>query len=191
MDIPDTRKPFQALSAGDENAFDRLFPQVYTELKEVAHRRLLQQGWGSTINTTVLVHEAYVKLVDGKGLALSDRSHFLAVASRAMRFILVDYARSNAAQKRGGDLRRVSLDMAQLSKGEEASIDLIVLNDALERLGEFDPRLSRVVECRFFGGMGYDEIAEATDLSVPTVKRDWARARAWLYEFMTEGEPES
>lgn len=175
-------------SAGKEGAFDELFPRVYEELRAIAHHRLSSNRGLQTTPTTVLVHEAYVKLVDAEQAQVTDRSHFMAIASRAMRFILVDQARARRAEKRGGGVTPISLDDVQVASAEQASVELIALNDALERLTAFDERLGRVVEYRFFGGMEYTEIAEATGLSVPTVKRDWARARAWLYEFMTEGD---
>lgn len=136
----------------------------------------------------MLVHEAYLKLIDANRVRVGDRSHFLAVASRAMRFILVDRARERAALKRGGGRRAMTLDEGRVARAEEASVELIALDQALDRLASHDERLGRVVECRFFGGMEYTEIAEAMELSVPTVKRYWARARTWLYEFMTDGE---
>ncbi len=193
MDVHHTTKLLRDWSGGEEGAFDALFDRVYGELKSIAHNRLIGQRRGETINTTVLVHEAYLKLVDSGQSDLNDRAHFLAVASRAMRFILVDYARAKSAQKRGGDQPVVSVDDVQIADGAVASalasVELIELSDALEQLAEMSPRLNQVVECRFFGGMEYTEIAAVTGRSVPTVKRDWARARAWMYEFMTEAAP--
>ena len=185
---PDTTKLLRSWSAGDDGAFDQLFPRVYDELKSIAHHRLSAQGGNQTLPTTVLVHEAYVKLVDGERARVGDRAHFLAIASRAMRFILVDRARRWGAKKGGGGKPPIPLDEVQVADTRQASEELITLNEALERLASYDERLGRVVEYRFFGGMEYGEIAAATGLSVPTVKRDWARARAWLYDFMTEGE---
>lgn len=184
----DTTRLLRDWSAGEAGAFDELYARVYDELKSIARHRLSAHGAGETLPTTVLVHEAYMKLVDASRADVNDRSHFMAVASRAMRFILVDHARARTAKKRGGGGRAVPLDDVQVAGAEHASEELITLNDALERLSALDERLGQVVEYRFFGGMEYEEIAAATGRSVPTVKRDWARARAWLYQFMTEGE---
>lgn len=188
MHAPDTTRLLLRWSSGDDDAFDALFPRVYDELRGIAHQRLSRFGERSGVPTTVLVHEAYLKLVDAERVAVSDRAHFLALASRAMRFILVDHARANTAKKRGGDNRPIPLDDVQVATTTHASEELIMLDQALEKLAGYDERLGRVVEYRFFGGMEYEEIAQATGMSVPTVKRDWARARAWLYDFMTEGE---
>jgi len=182
----DTTRLLKEWSAGDDGAFDELFPRVYEELKAIAHHRLVSGPGEPTVATTVLVHEAYLKLVDSDRARVNDRSHFLAIASRAMRFILVDHARARMAKKRGGPAPPVALDDVQVASVEQAAEEIITLNDALERLATYDARLGRVVEYRFFGGMEYEEIAEATGRSVPTIKRDWARARAWLYEFMSE-----
>jgi len=187
----DTTQLLRDWSAGDDGAFAAVFPRVYEELKSIAHHRLRRHRPGDTLNTTVLVHEAYLKLVNVGEKRATDRPYFLAVASRAMRHILVDHARARSTQKRGGGHRPVSLDDVQVGVSAQASEDLITLNDALERLSGLDPRLGRVVEYRYFGQMEYEEIAQATGLSVPTVKRDWARARAWLYEFMTDELDES
>lgn len=175
-------------AAGDKGAFDRLFHLVYDELRTMAHHRLRGNARGVTLNTTLLVHEAYLRLVDAKQVELSDRAHFMAVASRAMRWVLVDHARARHAEKRGGADRPVQLDGLQVAGPNQASLEIIALNDALERLGEYDERLARLVEYRFFGGMEYEDIARATDASLSTVKRDWVRARAWLYAFMSEGD---
>jgi len=170
--------------AGDRAALDALFSHVYEEMKSIARYRLRRDRGSDTINTTVLVHETYVKLVDGKRTNWQDRAHFFALASRAMRFILVDHARARLALKRGGEREVVTLDELQVAGPSATSVDLIHLNDALERLMTHSERLGRVVECRFFGGMTLEDIAAVTGHSVPTVKRDWARARTWLYQFM-------
>ncbi len=168
---------------GDERAFDRLFEHLYRELRSLAHERLRRFRPGETLSTTALVHEAYLRLVDQSRAGLEDRSHFLALASRAMRFVLVDYARARSAQKRGGHRSDLPLDALHAAADERAA-DLLMLNDALGELADRDHRLSRVVEYRFFGGLTFEEIAQATGLSVPTLKRDWTRARAWLYRSM-------
>lgn len=187
----DTTRLLKKWSAGDDSAFDELFPRVYEELKAIAHHRLVSGPGEPAVATTVLVHEAYLKLVDSDHARVGDRAHFLAIASRAMRFILVDQARARMAKKRGGPEPLVPLDEVEVASVEHAAEEIITLNDALERLATFDERLGRVVEYRFFGGMEYEEIADATGRSVPTVKRDWARARAWLYDFMSDGSGEN
>jgi RNA polymerase sigma factor (TIGR02999 family) len=182
----DTTQLVLASRAGDRNTFDRLFALVYDDLRQAAHQRLLRHRAGQTLNTTVLVHEAYLRLVDQSRVQWVDRAHFLALASRAMRFVLIDYVRERTAQKRGGAAEIVPLDAVQLA-AEERAINLLVLDDALEQLSGYSSRLAELVEYRFFGGLTYEEIAETTGLSVPTVKRDWVRARGWLFQAMQGG----
>lgn len=169
---------------GDREALDRLFPHVYEELKVIAHGRLARYRRGETIDTTVLVHETYVKLIDGERSGWNDRAHFFAVASRAMRFILVDYARAQSSQKRGGDRSAITIADHHAVEDARSLEDLIALSEAMEQLAEYSERLSQTVECRFFGGLKLEEIAEVTGQSLATVKRDLARARTWLYDFM-------
>lgn len=171
--------------SGSRAAFDELYALAYEDLRVAAHQRLLGQRTGETLNTTALVHEAYVRLVDATRAEWSDRAHFLALASRAMRFVLIDHVRARQAEKRGGDQVAVSLHESALA-GDGRSSDLLALNDALERLYSYSERLGRVTEYKFFGGLTHEEIAEALAVSVPTVKRDWVRARAWLYQTMNE-----
>jgi RNA polymerase sigma factor (TIGR02999 family) len=180
---PDTTQLLLAARAGDRDSFDRLYSHVYDELRRIAHQRLLQFRPGETLDTTGLVHEVYLRLVDQTRAGWQDRAHFFALASRAMRFVLVDYARARTAEKRGGRQSNVPLDAVEVAADERAS-DLIELADALEQLTAVSPRLGETVDYRFFGGLTFDEIAEATGRSVPTVKRDWTRARAWLYRSM-------
>jgi RNA polymerase sigma factor (TIGR02999 family) len=180
---PDTTQLLLDARSGDREAFDRLFSHVYDELRQIAHRRLLNYRPGQTLDTTALVHEAYLRLVDQARSGDRDRAHFFALASRAMRFVLVDYARARSAQKRGGGAADVPLDAVQVA-AEERAADLLTLSDALEQLSGVSTRLSEIVEYRFFGGLTFDEIAEAMGLSTPTIKRDWVRARAWLYRSM-------
>ena len=175
------------VSQGDADAQDQLYPAIYDELRRIAHDRLLRNRPGETLNTTALVHEAYLRLVDQTQAEWNDRSHFFATASRAMRFILIDYARKRTAQKRGGPREDVPLSAVQIA-ADERSADLLTLNDALDQLTTYSERLARLVEYRFFGGLTYDEIADVTGRSVPTVKRDWKRARAWLYRAMQDQE---
>lgn len=183
---PDPTRLLRAARAGDPQAFDELYAVAYEELRRAAHYRLSRHREGATLCTTALVHEAYVRLVDQGGVQWVDRAHFLAVASRAMRFVVIDHARARHAQKREmpGEAM-VPLDQVELAAEAQAP-DLLVLHDALERLALYDARLARLVEYRFFGGLTYEEIAEVTGKSVPTVKRDWTRARAWLFQTMKE-----
>jgi len=145
----------------------------------MAHRQLAAHGRGGTLQTTALVHEAYLKLVDQSRADWRDRAHFLAVASIAMRHVLVDRARARLALKRGGAQRHVTFDEQEIGADDQPDA-LVQLDEALQRLGEVDPRLVRVVECRFFGGLTEDEIAEGLGLTVRTVQRDWAKARMML-----------
>jgi RNA polymerase sigma factor (TIGR02999 family) len=164
----------------ERRTLDALFPLAYEELRRIAHQRLRSTAHGQTLNTTALVHEAYLRLAERTGPSVVDRAHFCALASRAMRFVLVDYARTRTAQKRGGSETHVSLDDVQIAADERA-FDLLMLDETLDQLKAHDERLAQLVEYRFFGGLSYEEIAEVTGLSVPTVKRDWRRARSWLY----------
>ncbi len=172
---------------GNTSAANHLYDAVYNELRRIAHQRLLGHRPGDTLNTTALVHEAYLRLVDRAQSAATDRAHFFALASRAMRFVLIDYARRQTAEKRGGPEDDVLLSDDQIGKPDR-TIELLALNDALDQLSAFSERLGRLVEYRFFGGLTYEEIAEVSGLSVPTVKRDWRRARTWLYRTMQPPE---
>jgi RNA polymerase sigma factor (TIGR02999 family) len=179
----DTSRLLVAARDGDREAFDRLYERVYAQLRQIAHQRLRRHRPGETLNTTALVHEAYLRLVDQAGAGAADRAHFLALASRAMRFILVDHARARSVRKRGGGQDDLPLDQVQVAADEPVG-DLLTLDDALERLRGFSDRQGQLVEYRFFGGMNYEEIAEVMGVSVRTVKRDWTRARTWLYAYM-------
>lgn len=170
-------------TAGDRSALDRLFPLVYAQLRAIAHNRLAAERADHTLNTTALVHETYVKLVDQKRVRWRDRAHFFAVAARAMRRILLDHARRHATARRGGGRRRVPLDPATLTLRERADT-LIEVDAALERLTTLDPRLGDVVEYRFFGGLTEEEIAEALGVTSRTVRRDWVKARGLLYAWL-------
>jgi RNA polymerase sigma factor (TIGR02999 family) len=169
------------VSGGNPMAMDRLFPLVYDQLRRMAHRAMQGEHPDHTLGTTGLVHEAYLKLIDQTRVDWRDRAHFFAVAALAMRRILVDYARRHRRAKRGGGRNPVSLDEGAVSLEERAD-NLVALDEALTRLSQLSPRLSRVVECRFFGGLTEEEIAEALGLTTRTVKRDWAKARGWLYQ---------
>ena len=169
------------LSQGRREALDQLLPIVYNELRVVAHRHLGGERSGHTLNTTALVHETYLKLVDIRQMQWRDRAHFFAMAGRLMRRILIDYARARKRDKRGGDLVAVTLDEAMGDGLLAARIDdLLAVDDALARLESENERQARVIECRCFAGLSVEETAEALGTSVATVKRDWAFARAWL-----------
>lgn len=170
----------QGAGSGDRETLDRLLPLVYEELRRVARVHLATERAGHTLNTTALVHETYLKLVDQTRVAWADRAHFFAVASIAMRRILVDHARRRSTKKRGGDHIRVPLDATELSVEDRAHA-LIELDQALNRLAEVDKRLCRVVECRFFGGLTEEEAAEVLGVSSRTVRSDWAIAKGLLY----------
>jgi RNA polymerase sigma factor (TIGR02999 family) len=165
--------------AGDREALDRLMPLVYSELKAMAHNRLRAERADHTLNTTALVHEAYMKLVDQSRVEWAGRGHFFSVAAMAMRRILVDRARKHLAEKRGGGRVAISLNSANLSVDESAET-LLALDEALDRLAALDERMSRVVVYRFFGGLTEEEIAELLDVTTRTVRRDWAKAKGLL-----------
>lgn len=168
-----------ALREGDGEALDRLFPLVYAELRRIAHGQLSRKG-PSTLQTTAVVHEAYLKLATGAGTAPRDRGHFFAVAATAMRQILVDHARAHLRQKRGSGAEHLQLDERDIPV-EDRAAELVELDLALSRLAELDERAARVVELRFFGGLAVEETAEALGVSERTVKRDWREARAFLF----------
>ena len=174
---------------GDRAALEALFPIIYDELRSAAHRQRHRWNGDTTLGTTALVHEAYLKLVDVDHLGARSRVHFLRVAAMAMRQILCNYARDQRAAKRGGGSPIVSLDLlgeggAHLNFSDEQSDALTDLDEALRRLEHVDARLAAVVECRFFGGLTIEDTAGALDISIATVKRDWSLARSWLYREM-------
>src|SRR5262249_49410267 len=154
-------------------------PLLYDELRAIARRLVRRERVGHTLDTTALVHEAYLRLVDQTRLSPDDRARFLQAAASAMRRVLVDYARQRGADKRGGGHVPANVDDVSVA-AEEAPETLVELDEALTRLGDFNPRLARVVECRFFGGMTEDEVAAALAISVRTVRREWIKARGWL-----------
>lgn len=164
---------------------DRLLPLVYDELRGMAHGYLLRERSGHTLSTTALVHEAYLKLVDQERAPLESRAYFFGAAARAMRQILVDHARHRMRQKRGGKQQPVTLEEQHLLADDFAT-NVLDLDRALHRLAALEPRLARVVECRFFGGIGVEETAEVLGVSPRTVKRDWMMAKAWLYRVLNE-----
>ena len=168
-------------SNGDQEALNKLMPLVYDELHRLASRYLRHERPGHTLQTTALVHEAYLKLVDQKNLSWQNRVQFFAASSQVMRHILVDHARSRRAFKRGRDYYRLSLDEARVSADEKDG-DLLMLNEALNNLAAIDSQQSRVVELRVFGGLTVEETAEALRISPRTVKREWSMAKAWLHK---------
>jgi RNA polymerase sigma factor (TIGR02999 family) len=169
--------------AGDQEALGTLVPLVYNELREVAHRYLRHERPDHTLQSTALVHEAYLRLQERGAQKFENRAHFFAIAAQLMRQILVDYARHRNAGKRNAG-RRIALDdTVQLL--EAKSVDLVALDDALDGLAKLDPRQSRVVELRFFGGLSVEETSSVLGISPDTVKRDWATAKIWLYHEIT------
>ena len=176
----DITRLLQQGSGGEEGALSSLLPIVYDDLRAIAHQRLRGERTGHTLNTTALVHEAYVRLVDQTRVQWRDRAHFFGVAAEAMRRILVDYARRRGARKRGAGLAPLALDEVEIAVVDRAE-QLLALDDALDRLEALDERLARVVVYRFFGGLSEDEIAEVIGVTPRTVRRDWVKARGWLY----------
>lgn len=190
-EAPETGAPAQAAGLRGRTDVDALVPLVYDELRILARAQLGRFRPGQTLDTTALVHEAYLKLVDRTRAEFKDRKHFFTVASLAMRQIVVDYARRNAAKKRGGGNVHTLLDELDGSAVavEAQAAELVALDDALNRLAQLDPRLARVVELRFFGGLSVEEAAEVMEVSIPTIKRDTRAARAFLYRAMSEAGP--
>ena len=185
MDYSQVAQLLAAHRGGDTRALGRAFELVYEDLRHVASSQRWR-GSSRTLNTTSLVHEAYIRLVDRTLAAPADRAHFLALAARAMRQIIVDYARERSALKRGGAIRHVQLDDTEIAIVDQAQ-NLLALDEAMQVLNQLDERLVRIVECRFFTGLTEEETAEALDISLSTVQRDWKRAKAWLKEAMRDG----
>ena len=183
MTQPSTHQVTQLLiewSNGNKAALDKLMPLVHAELHRLAHRYLSRERPDHTLQTTALVNEAYLRLVDRENVHWQNRAHFFAISAQLMRCILVDHARSLAYAKRGGGARKIELDEAVIVSQKRAA-DVVALDDALKELESFDPQQSRIVELRFFGGLTIEETAEALSLSPATIKRDWVSAKAWLY----------
>jgi len=175
-----------AWQGGDERALQRLTPVVYQELHRMAQHYMARERGDHTLQTTALINEVYLRLVNVKEVQWHDRAHFFAISAQLMRRILTDFARSHGYQKRGGGARHVPLDEACLAS-PEPGVDLVALEQALTRLGETDDRKSKVVELRFFGGMTVEETAEVLQISAETVMRDWSVARAWLLRELDGG----
>ena len=183
--VGDVSKFLRAWSDGDQNALEKMTPIVYKELHRLAHRYMGRERAGHSLQTTALVNEAYMRLVDYKRMQWQNRAHFFAVSAQVMRRILVEHARRQN-QKRGGGVHHVSLDEAVVVSGKQPA-DLVALDDAMNALARLDPRKVRVVEMRFFGGLSVEETAEALKVSPATVMRDWSTAKAWLYRELAGG----
>ena len=184
----DLTELLQAHARGDEAALDQLFPKVYDTLRQMARGRMRHEHPDHTLGATELVHEAFFRLVRLDRIDWRSRAHFLAIASQAMRNVLLDYAEHRGAQKRGAGARPVTLDRLEVPN-DMPDEDVLALCEALQRLEQLEPRQARVVECRFFGGLNLDETAEALGISAATVSRDWTIARAWLHAELADTSP--
>ena len=189
MPTPSPQEVTQLLAdwgKGDRSALDKLFPLVHSELRRIAQRQMSQERPGHTLQATALVNEAYLKLSGQQGFDWQNRAHFFAVCAQVMRHILIDHARAHARDKRGGGAVKVSLNDA-LVVVEDQNAHFIALDEALRVLERLDPQKGKIVELRYFGGLSVDEAAEVMNISPRTVRREWQRAKAWLYRMMTEG----
>ncbi len=189
MAAPSTHEVTQLLRAwgdGNQQALDKLIPLVYKQLHQAAHRYMAREQPGHTLQTTALVNEVYLRLVDIREIRWQDRAHFFAICARLMRRTLTDLARSRRTRKRGGDVTQISLDEGRIGSREPRA-DLLALDDALDNLAKLDPRKSQLVELRFFGGLSVKETAEVLKVSERTVANDWKLARAWLMREMSKG----
>ena len=190
MTQPPTHEVTQLLiewSNGDKAALDRLMPLIHEELRRLAHHYMSRERPGHTLQTTALINEAYLRLVNRKNVHWQNRAHFFAIAAQCMRSILVDHARGLAYAKRGGGGTKIPLDDAMAVSREKAA-EVVALDEALVTLSELDPKQSRVVELRFFGGLTIEETAEVLDLSPATIKREWMSAKAWLFNQLNRNE---
>ena len=189
MPTPSPQEVTQLLAdwgKGDRSALDKLFPLVHSELRRIAQRQMSQERPGHTLQATALVNEAYLKLAGQQGFDWHNRAHFFAVCAQVMRHILIDHARAHARDKRGGGAIQVSLNEA-LVVAEDHAAHFIALDDALRVLESLDPQKGKIIELRYFGGLSIEEAAEVLHISPRTVRREWQRAKAWLYRMMTEG----
>ncbi len=183
---PEITQKLREWSNGKQEALDTLLPLVYEELHAQAARYLRRERIGHTLQTTALIHETYLKLVDQREVNWQNRAHFFGIAAQAMRRILVDYAKARHRAKRGGTDENLPLEAITLAVSEEKSIDLEALDEALTRLAELDERQARIVELRYFSGLSIEETAEILHISPATVKSDWKSAKAWLYQEITK-----
>jgi RNA polymerase sigma factor (TIGR02999 family) len=170
-----------AWNAGDKAALEKLMPLVYGELHDLARRHFRRERPGHTLQPTAIVHEAYFRLIDQTRVTWKNRGHFLAIASQAMRRILIDHARGRGAEKRGGEVEKVTLDVAVASPEPAREVDILALDQALERLKSLDGAQAQIVELRFFGGLTIEETAEVMEVSPSSIKRDFRSAKAWLF----------
>jgi RNA polymerase sigma factor (TIGR02999 family) len=173
---------------GDRKALEKILPLVYNELRRLAHYYLQQQRPNHTLQATALVHEAYLRLAEEKSLQAKDRGHFLGIAAQLMRWILVDYERNRRAAKRGAGATRLTLDPSVAARSQGADVDLLALDEALNRLAKMDAQQSQIIELRYFGGLTIEDTSDFLGISPATVKRSWASARAWLLREMSRGE---
>ncbi len=190
MAAPSPEKVTQLLLAwreGDEAALEKLLPLVYDELHRLAARYMRRESPGHTLQTSALVNEAFIRLIDQQQVHWQNRAHFFGIAAQLMRRILLDHARGQARGKRGGGVHRVSFDEGAIVS-EQRAAELIALDDALNALAAFDSRKSRIVELRFFGGLSNEEVTEVMGMSLRTVEREWRKAKAWLHHAISEGE---
>lgn len=181
MDKSEITQLLLKASKGKEDAYEKLFPLVYDELKRIARIQLNREYGNHTLSKTELVHEVYLKLIDQTRIDWKDRTHFYAISARSMRQILVDHARKKKAQKRGGDKTHVSLEEDEIDIRKHAE-QIVELDELLKQLADLDERMAKTVELRFFGGMSIEETAEFLEISTSTVDRDWQKARGWLYQ---------
>jgi RNA polymerase sigma factor (TIGR02999 family) len=179
----------QAWCEGDQSALEKLTPIVEAELRRLAHHYLTQERSGHTLQTTALINEAWLRLIDWKQVSWQNRAHFFGVSARLMRYILVGFARARNQQKRGGGVQQVSLEEA-VAVSADRSDDLVALDDALQTLAKYDPRKCQIVELRFFAGLSVEEAAEVMKLSPITIIREWNKAKAWLYQELSEETPD-
>lgn len=189
MPTPSPQEVTQLLAdwgKGDRSALDKLLPLVHSELRRIAQRQMSQERPGHTLQATALVNEAYLKLAGQQEFNWQNRAHFFAVCAQVMRHILIDHARAHAREKRGGGAVKVSLNDALVVAADQAD-HFIALDDALRELERLDPQKGKIVELRYFGGLSIEEAAEVLNISPRTVRREWQRAKAWLYRMMTEG----
>lgn len=191
MAVPDEKNVTQMLAdwrKGDRSALDKLMPMVYQELRRLASSYLRRERPDHTLQPTALVHEAYFRLVDQRNVSWQNRAHFFGIAAQMMRRILVDHARSHLYAKRGGGAQKLALDEAIAVPGQEPEVDMAALDEALNKLETIDPRQSRIVELRYFGGLSIEATAEVLKISPATVKREWNIARTWLHREIRRGE---
>lgn len=184
LSTPDLTELLDDWRQGDRTAIEKLTPLIYDELRRIAHRYVQRERNGHTLETTALVNEAYLRLAGPKKIAWQNRAHFFAVTAQVMRHILIDHARRRGYAKHGGEMRQVSLEEVSLMS-EQRAAELVALDEALDELAKLDPRKSRVVELRYFGGLSLEETADVLEVSIMTVRRDWRAAKAWLFRAVT------